>query len=118
MRWPRARLTLKSMMVVVAIIACSIWAWIQVEARRTHFRQLVGQYNDKRGVALSFSYSGPAGAVMEERLRVDAIRRAKASAYYSELIQKYERAARYPWLPVAADTLVPRGIDNNSIVVK
>ena len=106
------------MMVVVAIIACSIWAWFQVEARRSRFRQLAGQYTQKRAVALSFSYSGPAGAVMEERLRVDAIRRAKASAYYSELIQKYERAARYPWLPVAADTLVPRGIDNNRIVVK
>jgi hypothetical protein len=31
---------------------------------------------------------------MGERLKADEVRSAKASAYYSDLIQKYERAAR------------------------
>jgi hypothetical protein len=106
------------MMMIVAIIALSLWAKFQIEARRSRFSQLVRQYYDQRMVASAFSYSGPGGAVMERLLKAYEVRRAAASAYYTELIQKYERAARYPWLPVAPDPPKPRGIDDNRILVK
>jgi hypothetical protein len=69
-------------------------------------------------VASAFAYSGPGGAIMEERLKADEVRRAQASAYYIDLIQKYERAARYPWLPVAPDPPEPEGINDNRIIVE
>ncbi len=105
-------------MVVVAIVALSMWVKFQIDARRAYFSQLVRQHYDKRFAASAWSYSGPGGAIMEERIKADAVRRAKASAYYSALIQKYEHAVRYPWLPVARDPPEPKGINDNRIVVK
>jgi hypothetical protein len=119
MKMPRVRFTVRSMMVVVALVALSMWAKFQVEARRTYFSQLVRQYNDQRYKASVLAYSGSGGAIMfEERMKADAVRRAKASAYYSDLIRKYERAVRYPWLPVAPDPPKPSGIDENQIIVR
>ena len=118
MKMTRVRFTVRSMMVVVAIVALSMWAKFQVEARRTYFSQVVRQYYEKGMVASAFAYSDPGGATMEERMKADAVRRAKASAYYSELIQKYEHAARCPWLPVAPDPPEPKKINDNRIIVK
>ena len=106
------------MVVVVAVVALAIWAQFQVDARRNQFTQLIREYEAKRYAASAFAYSGPAGKIMEERLKADKMRRAKASAYYTDLIQKYERAVRYPWLPVAPDPPKPNGIDGNRIVVE
>jgi hypothetical protein len=106
------------MMVVVAIVALALWIKFQFEARRTYFSQLVRSYSEKSYAASAWAYSGPRGAIMEERLKADELRRAKASAYYSDLIHKYERATRYPWLPVAPDPPKPEGIDDNRIIVK
>jgi hypothetical protein len=94
-------------MVVVAIVALSMWARFQVEARRSRFRQLIQRYYEKRMAASAFAYSGPGGAVMERLMKADEVRRAEASAYYTALIHTYERAARYPWLPVAPDPPSP-----------
>lgn len=118
MKLPRVRFTVRSMMVVVVIVAVSIWAKFRVDSRRTHFIQLVRHYHEKRFAASAFSYSGPGRAIMEERMKADESRRVNASAYYSDLIRKYERAARYPWLPVASDPPKPEGIDDNRITVK
>jgi hypothetical protein len=112
------RFKVRSLMVVVAIVALSIWARFQIDARRSDFSELVRYYDDKRMVASAFAYSGPGGAVMERMMKADEARRARASAYYSGLIQKYERAVRYPWLPVAADPPKPKGIDDNQIIVE
>ena len=51
-------------------------------------------------------------------MKADAVRRAEVSAYYSDLIQKYERAARCPWLPVTPDPPKPKKINDNRIIVK
>jgi len=112
------RFKVRSMMVVVAIVALSIWATFQIDARRTHFSHLVQGYYERRLAASAFAYSGPGGAVMERLMKAEEARRAEASAYYTGLIQKYERAARYPWLPVAPDAPNPKGIDDNQIIVK
>jgi hypothetical protein len=106
------------MMVVVAIVALGIWTEFQIEARRTRFTQLVRLYYEERYAASAFAYSGPGGAVMERLMKADEARRAKASAYYTALIQKYKRAVRYPWLPVAADPPKPKGIDYHEIRVQ
>jgi hypothetical protein len=122
MQMPRVRFTVRSMMVVVAIVAVAIWTpmWAksQLDARRTYFVELARQYYDKRMIACSFAYSGPGGAIMEERIKADKVRRDRASVYYSDLIQKYLRAARYPWLPVGPDPPEPPGINDNQIVIK
>ncbi len=118
MRPPRVRFKMRSMMVIVAVVALSIWAKFQVNARRTYFSQLVTHYYEKKYAFSTFAYSGPGGAIMKERLKADEVRRAKASVYYSNLIEKYERASRYPWLPVDPDPPKPEGIDDNRIIVE
>jgi hypothetical protein len=94
-------------MVAVAIVALSISATSWSGRRRARFESLVRQYYEKRYAASAFSYSGPGGVVMEARMRADAEQRAKVMAYYTELIAKYKRASRYPWLPVGPDPPEP-----------
>jgi hypothetical protein len=118
MHMPRMQFSVRSTMVAVAIVALCIWVNLEVEARRIYYDWLVQHYYYERMVAIDVANSGPGGAIREERIKADAVRRAKASAYYTALIQKYEHAARYPWLPVTRDPPKPKGIDDNQIVVK
>ena len=118
MRPPRVRFKMTSMMVIVAVVALSIWATLQVNARRTYFSQLVTHYREKKYAAESYVYSGPGGEIMKKRLKADEVRRTKASLYYAKLIENYERASRYPWLPVDPNPPKPEGIDDNRIIVE
>jgi hypothetical protein len=87
MRLPRLRFTIRLLMLMVALAACSVWGYrmwrvsrehARVERRLTHFR--IG-----RPIA-------------------DA---AEKAAYDAALARKYERAARHPWLPVGPDPPQP-----------
>jgi hypothetical protein len=44
---------------------------------------------------------------MADEARASAAHSARRAAYHSRLRSKYERAARYPWLPVAPDPPEP-----------
>ncbi len=89
MRLPRVRFTLRRMMIAVAILAISMaaalrWFDLHSRARAYAFWAAVSPMNIK----------GPKG----ERMAM----------HYDLLRLKYERAARYPWLPVAPDPPEPK----------
>jgi MFS family permease len=66
--------------------------------RRNDFREraLIHESNERH-------FSGASWAVFDPNLPPDA----KRAAYHRRMRLKYERAARYPWLPVAADSPPP-----------
>lgn len=106
MRSPR--FTTRWLMALVALVAFSMWARSRFEARRSHFRELVQQYQVKSLTCSVFSYSGPGGAHKAEQMKAHAARMAKPLAYYTEMVEKYEHAVRYPWLPVLPDPPPPQ----------
>jgi hypothetical protein len=87
MRPPRLRFTVRRLMLVVALAACSVWGYrmwrvsreyARVERHRTHY---------------------PIGYPSADA--------AEKAAYDAALARKYQRAARYPWLPVEPDPPQP-----------
>jgi hypothetical protein len=104
---PRFRFTVRRMMVAVAIVGICVWGeWMRRASvahreRAEHFR-LLGLPSSHTGVALLTS--------AEERriaLASAEARERRFNRYYEFMIAKYERAARYPWLPVEPDPPEP-----------
>ncbi len=84
---PRVRFTVRRMIVAVAIVA--------LIAGGTRLHILSREYNRR---AMRY---GAMSAMSRHHLGEPIV------GYYADLSEKYERAARYPWLPVAADPPVP-----------
>jgi hypothetical protein len=86
---PRVRFTVRRLMVAVAVIglACGLW-------RRSAAYAEKARYNWSMAFALMHGYPGPEGRLRE-------------IGYLQDLARKYERAARYPFLPVAPDPPEP-----------
>lgn len=127
MRMPR--FTIRRMMVGVAVVAVLVWSVI--EARRLHrlskyYRERAqsaanGEIGQQRVIAdraktirwcqEALPTAPPqAREAIKQVIRAnerDMARRPVGIAYYVELKRKYERAARYPWLPVANDPEIP-----------
>jgi hypothetical protein len=118
MRLPR--MTTRRWMLAVAVVAIVIAGLIEV-CRLGHLRQVylavAREYADeaheiRRGddgrsdgrMVLIRSIAGERPASLQSRegmVYLDRI--ARAAAYCDQLRAKYERAARYPWLPVEPD---------------
>jgi hypothetical protein len=136
MRLPRVRFSVRGMMVVVAIVGFSAWSakMLKLSAHYHQLRELhatKGRSFRQEAATLSERYRKlqvdgyamlPAihgrrsvGRMHEFGFRAfkewfrnqleDAERR---SDHYGALEAKYERAARYPWLPVAPDPPEPK----------
>ncbi len=105
MRLPRVRFTVRRMMVAVAIVALLL-AWMQMQKRMVELRK-----------SYEFQSALHGGEEVVERegglfIRFRGGRRevkpnARRAAYHAAMRRKYERAARYPWLPVAPDPPMP-----------
>ena len=96
MRMPRFRFTLRRGMIAVAVIGVAA----SLYERHVRFARLAAYHRDKAIVGRPFliaTYlqSGTAGIPSPYHERHDS------------LAEKYERAARYPWLPVAPDPPKP-----------
>jgi hypothetical protein len=102
MRLHRAKLTLRSMMVVVAVLAAGCW----VAERRLRFQRL-SEYHFLRSSAdvvccvVLMSDDGKETALVEGGTGTPTTL-ARAD-WHKMLHEKYEKAARSPWLAVAAD---------------
>jgi hypothetical protein len=83
---PRFRFKLKWMMVAVAIVAM-LMAPVFILWRRSSALAQQGQYHARRASEYASVYM---------------------SDYHRGLAEKYERAARYPWLPIAPDPPEPK----------
>src|SRR3954453_10603956 len=101
MTLPRVRFTVRRLMVAVGIVAVLFAA----EATRRRWESLASTYRTKasrceRLARVSVHTSGleaDHGNEPEER------KLQRIADHYVALANKYERAARYPWLPVAPD---------------
>jgi hypothetical protein len=112
MRMPRFRFTVRRMMVAVAIVgfllgAAAMWriaasrgASAAYHAREAEFsRRSLKDYRDGR-VTLRGTLTDREAARIARRLE-------RIAPYHDVLARKYERAARYPWLPVEPDPPEP-----------
>ena len=100
MRLRRLRFTVRRMMIAVVVLALAIWS-----GRMWRLSQ------DYRELALHHAY----GAATAEHIMFGSpfrqagqrdgspSRRELLYDYESDLADKYARAARYPWLPIAPD---------------
>jgi hypothetical protein len=103
MRLPRTRFTIRRMMVVVAVFALLLGA-VAIVRRQAHLQRLA-DYHAKMAWQLQSSHGTvirPNGAFVHVPLTPQRL-----ADYHEDLARKYERAARYPWLPVEPDPPEP-----------
>jgi hypothetical protein len=130
MRLPRLRFTVRRLMLSVALAGLAMggsgWGyrmwWLSgVHARTALFhKSWVGRYRTREAVILQAI--GKIEKVVAEhsaaepvlvapphiaRHREDAADYARKAHYRAALVRKYERAARFPWLPVEPDPPEP-----------
>ncbi len=99
MRWPRVRFTVRRMMVAVAGVAVVL---VLYQRHRT-FERLAADHRNAAMIAR------PIRIISRQPRRW--IWMLLPSPYHEredELARKYERAARYPWLPVEPDPPEPQ----------
>ena len=113
---PRFRFTIRRMMVAVAIVAILLAAGIILAQRSAAYRDRAARHafaewlldseaKMRRATPLA-GIEGP-GAALLKTFPNDHDRTAAQAAYQAAMRAKYERAARYPWLPVARDPPEP-----------
>jgi hypothetical protein len=114
MRLPRFRFTVRRMMVVVAIVG-TLFGFTAIGIRRSAFlrraeahgkaareQEAIAEY---LAIARTYKINAAGTGFI---LTPDWSGRAKAlRSYHDQLQNKYLRAARYPWLPVAPDPHMP-----------
>jgi hypothetical protein len=92
-RLPRLRITLRTMMTVVAALAIGIGLTVWTARRAARFRAL----RDHHRVLFRRNYFDMLGA--ESRL--------DRALYHRRMAKKYTTAAVHPWLPIEADPSEP-----------
>ncbi len=94
MKLPQIRFTVRRMMVLVAIVALIMWG----EIRRARFERVKLHLEAEWKEMASMCSDGLPSPTPES----DAAAVAKIN-YLRTMRPKYDRAARYPWLPVDPD---------------
>jgi FtsZ-interacting cell division protein ZipA len=102
----RPRFTVRRLMVAVAIVALVLCGW-ETWRKRSSYLELADQQSAlKDHCRLMLEHV----EFLAERRFADksevALSRRRMD-YHRDLAEKYERAARYPWLPVAPDPPEP-----------
>jgi hypothetical protein len=113
MRLPR--MTTRRWMIVVAVVSLLISGGLRLKQRRDYFLSLARSHAQKmpsstaEGKALKSRFGSTSGMRGEEILflRRDFDRMMDRADHHAGLVQKYHRAARYPWLPVEPDPPEP-----------
>ena len=78
------------------------WLVVEGELRAIGDSESRGTYRKKRLKEIAAKYEEGCRALRLLRVREQAI-----ATHYARLKDKYERAARYPWLPIAPDPPLP-----------
>ena len=115
MRLPQIRITTRRWMVAVAVVALLMGAGLGLGRRSRRFARLSEHHAN---AALEHFHTVMAlggwppqlqDLSLAELARVRIVYRVRALVnYHSALTQEYDRAARYPWLPVEPDLPEPR----------
>jgi hypothetical protein len=103
---PRIRFTVRRLMVLVAILGLVVGVIVLSERRRVWFRGLANEHLEK-GLRYFVVLGGGDSEYQRKSLRLWEERYGAFVAHHGRLHDKYEWAARYPWLPVAADPPEP-----------
>jgi hypothetical protein len=101
MKFPRMQFTVRRMMAVVGVMAVVFGVWV----RREHFLEQARHYADASGTPCS--EPPEAGTEAFQEWIGEQERQRRRVEHFDRLRLKYERAARYPWLPVAPDPPPP-----------
>jgi hypothetical protein len=101
MKFPRVRFTLLRFMAAVGAMAVVFGMWV----RREHFLDRARRYPDASSIPISDPPEAGTDAFQEWEREQE--RQRKRVEHFGQLRLKYERAARYPWLPVAPDPPKP-----------
>ncbi len=114
MRMPRVRLTVRTLMLGVALSALviSLAAWREAVRRASHYRILADQHANLARIALLLIRETEDALLRPDyecsELDVLCVRQYRQEAtYYAALTAKYEEAARHPLSPVTADPPSP-----------
>jgi hypothetical protein len=116
MRLPK--MTTRRWIVAVAaigLVILMIGGVVVLKQRRDYFLTLVQSHQNEvdsstaRGKALKSRFEGTSEMTTEEIMRLyrDYDRMMTRAEHHASLARKYERAARYPWLPVERDPPEP-----------
>jgi hypothetical protein len=113
MRLPR--MTTRRWMVAVAVIGLMIGGWVRLEQRRDYFLSLAQSHQKEvasytaRGMALKSRLGYTSGMTDKEIMHLYRVydRMMDRADHHESLARKYERAARYPWLPAVPDPPEP-----------
>jgi hypothetical protein len=111
----RPRMTTRRGMVAVAVIGLMIGGGVRLKQRRDYFLSLAQSHQKEvassmaRGKALKSRFDPTSGMSNEEimHLYLDSDRMIDRADHHAAMVRKYERAARYPWLPVEPDPPPP-----------
>jgi hypothetical protein len=115
MRLPRVRFTVRRLMMVVAVAVALMAAWVGLARLRllsADYRARAEQYagiEETLGrIVASHGADAPVDISPGPGLRSRRFTAQAVAEHEAALCRKYERAARYPWLPVPPDPLEPR----------
>ena len=98
---PRLRFTVRRMMALIAVVAILFAGVVASLRRRAEFLTLADRYAFREFVLANL----PNGLASDSR--TDGSATTARASYYAGLKAKYDRAARYPWLPVCTDPPEP-----------
>jgi hypothetical protein len=101
---PRVRFTIRWLMVAVTIVGSVSATFVGLGKRADRFRALA-KYHGEQVLDLETVADGRFRVVGHTRDGEPVVQTTVCR--HAELAQKYERAARYPWLPVAPDPPAP-----------
>jgi hypothetical protein len=104
-------MTTRRWMIVVTVTAL-VTTRVEMHRRQNEFQRLAAYHKKER--SLIFAGRGRKSGDIEIWLRLDPSKRSWRpssvweAAYHSRMREKYERASRCPWLPVAPDPPPPK----------
>jgi hypothetical protein len=104
-------MTMRRWVIAVAAIGLMIGGGVVLKQRRDYFLALAQSHEKEvasstaRGNALKARFGGTSGMTVEEISRLHGAYdlMMDRADHHASLARKYERAARYPWLPVEPD---------------
>lgn len=101
------RVTVRGLMVLVAVVAVAVWGGMMMR-RSGNFLRRADNHRFLAAIFQGRVEDSPATAADTSRVIEKRGRELRSLNHHSELARKYERAARYPWLPVAPDPPEPK----------
>ena len=106
MRLLPIRFTIRHVMVLVALVGLVLGMIVEGERRRTRFRIIAAEHLEQ-SMRYFVLFGGGDSEYQRRSMQLWDDMYSPIVAYHVNLHEKYEWAARFPWLPVASDPPKP-----------